>query len=131
MAYPRTIGACVDLLWKLQQARIKAAETLKDAKKKEDELETYLIDNFKKDQLKSAKGEFGQVSLKQDETPIIEDFDEFIGWVAKGKRWEFLQRRVAITAVKEHWEAGKGVPGIGSIPRVGLNVSRVKRGAKK
>lgn len=64
----------------------------------------FLIDTGT-DSVRTPNGTF----FKQEEiTPAGEDWDAFYKWVAKNDAFDFLERRIKKTAVKEYMESNKG-----------------------
>lgn len=127
----KTLGALVDELHAIDEKIDKLNE---DHNRKErvlkaqrEELETKLLKQFKKDQLNGATGT--RASMVRDVTPMpnIKDWDKYLGFVAKKKAWELIQKRVGLTAFREYVANGVTIPGAEVFEKVTLKTSKLKK----
>lgn len=125
--YPKGLGPCIDMLYKLREVRLVAQRALKAREEEEDALETHILESFTKDKVEGAKGEVAQASRLPWERPIIADWDKFIAHVMKTKQFDLLQKQVPKRAVEERWAAGKAVPGLDKIGGVKLSLTKVTK----
>lgn len=124
---PTTLGATIDLLWKLREER-KAIETqVAEVKKQEAAVEAHLMNNFDKSGLDGAKGKFGLATLKRSTVADVTDWPAFHAYIGKQKAWDLLQQRASTTGLRERWAAGKTVPGVEPKEIVTLSLSSVKQ----
>ena len=123
--YPKSVGACVDLLYQRRAERQALAKQLEDLKSEETELENHIFNAFGKQELRGAKGTIATASIKEDNVPTIEDWDVFFEHVKKTKSWDMLQRRLSTTAVRERWKSNKEVPGVGVFHKMSLSLTKV------
>lgn len=123
--YPKSVGACVDLLYQRRAERQALAKQLEDLKGEEADLEDHIFKTFSKQDLRGAKGAVANASIKEDNVPTIEDWDLFFEHVKKTKSWDMLQRRLSTTAVRERWKSNKEVPGVGVFHKMSLSLTKV------
>ena len=63
--------------------------------------------------------------ITQDE-PTVEDMGKLYKHIQKTGEFDLLYKRVNNAAVKERWELGKAVPGVGKFPVQTLSVTQAK-----
>lgn len=119
---PKNVGAAADGLWKLQERyslMLVKAEALKKA------VTTYkqaMLKTFRKAELKVAGGKHGLVTLVDRDEPIIEDYMALWAYARKQNAPELFQKRLSVDAVRERWNAGKKIPGVGKFHNVFIQV---------
>lgn len=117
---PASLGAAIDGLWALQR-RADLAEAA--AKQLDQEVSAYkeaMLAKFKKSELNGAAGGRASVTVVAEDVPTVEDFMKLWRWARKYDAPELFQKRLSSTAVRERWEAGQKVPGVGVFHRVYL-----------
>lgn len=123
--YPKSVGACVDLLYQRRAERLAVQARVEELKADEADLERHIFNTFGKQELRGAKGSVASASIKEDNVPTIEDWDVFFEHVKKTKSWDMLQRRLSTTAVRERWKSNKEVPGVGVFHKMSLSLTKV------
>jgi len=125
-AYPKSLGACADLLFTLKQKRLDLDKLAAAAKAEETALSDYIINNLDKASA-GAIGKTHKVVVKTEDVPQLdmENTDAFYAYVAKNKAWDMLQRRLSTTAIQARLDAGKKVPGIKMFRAVKLSLTKV------
>lgn len=122
---PPTLGAAIDLMYKVREERQKLTAKAEDEKRQEDLLETAILEKFKKSELEGAKGKRAQASVSIKEVPTLEVDTDFYRHLAKHPEdFDLLQRRLSSTAVRERWKVGKSIPGVGKFTKVGLSLTK-------
>jgi hypothetical protein len=58
--------------------------------------------------------------------PQADDWDEIYAYIYENKAWELLHKRLGTVAVKERWDAGEQIPGVGAYPVESLSVTKHK-----
>lgn len=111
--FPKSMGACADLLFKLREKRLKLDKEAAAAKAEEQELINYIIDNLDKDSA-GAIGKTHKVKVVTKQKPQIKDFDALSKWVKKTGRFDVFQRRLSEQAIMDTLAQpkSKGVPGV-------------------
>lgn len=128
VAWPKTLGACIDLLYKLKQERLahqKEADAVRSTMAK---LGDHLLETFSKDELRGGRGKIASCVVDRKEVPNIENPAKLFAHIKKTGDFDLLQRRLNDGAIKDRWERGKTVPGIGKFSVV--KVRPHKLGAK-
>lgn len=123
---PTTIGATVDLLWSLREERKAAEAVVSGIKEKESAVEAHLMNNFDRSGLNGAKGKHGLATLKSSTVADVTDWPAFYAYIQRNKAWDLLQKRPAITAIRERWDANKEIPGVAPKEITTLSLTQVK-----
>lgn len=122
---PKTLGACADLLYKLQQQKSKLNREIEAIEKDESALREHFIKNVAKDDATGVSGKTCKVRVVTKDKPTVKDWDKFYAHILKTKNFAFLQRRVSESAVAERWDAGKDVPGVDVFTVKTLSVTKL------
>lgn len=123
---PTTLGGTIDLLWSLREERKSAETIVNEIKEKEAAVEAHLMNNFDKSGLDGAKGKYGLATIKHSTVADVTDWPAFYAYIQKNKAWELLQKRPAITAIRERWNANKAIPGVAPKEISVLSLTSVK-----
>lgn len=110
---PKQVGAAADQLWKLQEAHLLAVAKADAIEKDVVAYKMAMMKTFKKAELKVAGGKKGLVTLVNRDEPQIEDFNKLWAYARKKNAPELFQRRLSSPAIRERWEAGEKIPGVG------------------
>lgn len=121
--YPKSLGACADLLYDVRQKRLDLDKIAAAAKEEETRLVDHIIATLPKGD-EGAVGARYRVTRNNKNIPQIENFEEFTKYVSKTKSWDMLQRRLSDTAVMARIDAGKTVPGIKMFTAVKLSLTK-------
>lgn len=118
------------VLLKMRDAREELTRNYEAEKKKIDEqmktLENVLLNELNTKGLQSFRTSACTVYKEEVLTPTGSDWDAFYRWVAENDGFDFLERRIKRTSIKEYMEANGGAvpPGV-SVYRE--YVARVRR----
>lgn len=124
MAFPKTLGACVDALYKLRVARLDAQKEVDKKHQEESALREYIINTFSKGDLEGAAGKVARVGITRQTVAQVTDWDAFFAYVGEEHAWELVQRRVNDGAYRERLEAKMEVPGTKPYVVTKLNVTK-------
>lgn len=124
--FPKTIGACVDLLYEKRDQRLDLSHTVDDMKKDEALLKEHILNEFTKDEINGAKGDVANAAIKKTTVISITDWEAALKWVLKHKRYDLLYKNLSTEGVKELWEAGKEIDGVEPFTRIDLSLTKVK-----
>lgn len=118
-----TLGSQIDAICALQEKKKKLDA---EVKKLETEIaaktEQLLADMDTAGTTLSA-GKKGKATVTESKVFNIKDYDAFCAYMSKKKAFFLLQRRVAVTAMRELYESGTQVPGIEPYTKRELKVS--------
>lgn len=112
MKMPTTIGATIDLLFKLREQRKEIEAKAAAVKDQEAALESHLMNNFDKSGLDGAKGKLATASITYSDVANVTDWDAVYKHIVKTKSFDLLQKRISVTACRERWADKKVVPGV-------------------
>jgi hypothetical protein len=113
--FPKTIGASIDLLYTLRATRIEKERLIEAEKATESALKEHIMANFAATELDGAKGKLATASIKETTNANIVDWEKYLKWMLKKKDYALVQKRVGITALREHWDNGETVDGVEQI----------------
>lgn len=111
--FPKSLGACADLLYTIREKRLAADKAAAALKADETALINHIIDNLDKES-SGAIGKHHKVRVVVKQKPQIKDFEELTKWVKKTGRFDVFQRRLSEQAIMDTLAQpkSKGVPGV-------------------
>lgn len=121
---PKTLAATADKLYTTRQARLALQKDVDALKKTESALEEVLINKLPKDDATGVTGSVARATIEVSPVPIITDETALLAFVKKTGQNDLLQKpKLAVTAVRERWDAKKAIPGVGvfNVVKVHLN----------
>lgn len=123
---PPTLGECADLYYETIQQRLALNRHIASLKARESRLREYLQATLPGEGATGVQGRHARVSIAEEEVPTLEDRDAFRAYLESSGRWELANAlRPSIEAVREAWEEGEKIPGLGVFSRVKLSVNKV------
>lgn len=122
---PKSLAACADLLFTTRQARLEIQKQVDAHAKMETILREHLINELPKGEASGIQGKLARASVVLKVKPTVEDWPALYAYVKKTGNFDMLQRRLSDTAVKERWEDGKEVPGVGKFQYADVSVNKV------
>lgn len=124
---PAKLGACADLLYTTRQERLGVhAPKVKECEEVERALREHFIATLPKSEAEGVSGRLARVQLKAEVIPIIED-RELLEKYIKRKRCPDLLNAPALNfpAVRERWDAGEVIPGVGTFSVIKVSVNKL------
>lgn len=122
--YPKSMGACADMLYDLRQKRLEADKVAAELKSQENALKEYIIDNLDKEST-GACGKHHMVRVVTKHKPQVKDWDVFYKYVSRTKSFDMLQKRLSEQAVAARLDDGKQVPGVELFVAVDISLTKV------
>lgn len=122
---PKTLAATADLLYTTRQDRLALNKHVEAMKVVERGLKEHLIDNLPKSDATGAAGKIARAQIETEDTPAVEDWDEFRKYIKKTGSFDLLNKAVNRKAVKERWMSGKEIPGVGHFENVKVSITKV------
>ena len=119
-----TLGEAADRLYSTRQARYAKQKEVDILQEEETRLKDFIINTMPKTDT-GAQGRIARVTIRTEVVPQVVDWERFYKYVSRTRAWEMLQRRVASTAIKERWEAGRKVPGVEQFQKVDVGLNKV------
>jgi hypothetical protein len=121
--FPKSIGAAIDLLYTLRATRIEKERLIEAEKATETALKEHILANFASSELDGAKGKLATASIKESTQANITDWEAYLKWAQK-KDPSAVQKRVGITALREHWDNEEVVPGVEKVVTKELSLTK-------
>lgn len=127
---PKSLALCADMMYTLDKERLALDKQSEELKKKVTQLKEHIINNLPASQATGIAGKLVRVRIEPKERPSVEDWDAFYAFIVKQSKkdpgaWALLQKRPGDAAIKEYWEAGKEVPGVGHFQYKSLSVNKL------
>lgn len=122
---PRPLGALIDELWELREAKRAIEVKLQEAEKKITEFEEVVAERMKAEEATSAKGTKASLSVTTSTVGHVTDWDAFWKFVFRTKNSHLLQRRISDPAFREMLEQGRQVPGVEPFNKRRLNLKTI------
>ena len=114
----------VDNYISLRAQRLALDKEAASLKETEDDIYKVIVSKMRDEGLSAMGGKNGMVKLKESEEPVATDWPELWAHIQETGRFEYLHKRISTLAIKEHWEAGEEIPGIGRTTVYKLSVSK-------
>lgn len=116
----------VDAYISIRAQRLQLDRQAAEVKEQEETLKEHLISSFRTSGTTALGGQAGLVKMTKTIEPDPTNWDELYIYIKANDAWELLHKRVGSQAVKERWEAGEEIPGIGRREVYKLSVSGAK-----
>lgn len=107
----------------IREQRIQADKDAKTLKDHEEELKKTIIEKFKGGDMTAFGASKGIVKMTQGSEPVCNDWPALYEHIKETGHFEYLHKRVTVTAIKEHYDVGETVPGISFVDTFKLTVS--------
>lgn len=122
---PAKLGQVADLLFETREKRLALQKDVDELQKQETALKDDLINRLPKSEANGISGKLARVSITSKDVPQVTDWDKLRKHVMKTGQFELLQKRLADSAIKEHWEAGEELPGVDHFTVVGVSINKI------
>lgn len=116
----------VDAYISTRAQRLQLDRQVAELKEQEEKLKEFIIGHFRLSGTTALGGQAGLVKLQKKDEPDVLNWEELYGYIKQNDAWELLHKRIGSTAVKERWEAGEIIPGVGHKDVYNLSVSGAK-----
>lgn len=122
---PKTLALCADELYKTREARLALQKQVDELTSRESAIKEHLINNLPKSDASGVAGKLARVTIVTKVIAQVKDWDKLYAYIKKNNAFEFLQRRLTDTAIKERWDNGKEVPGVEPFNAVTVSINKV------
>lgn len=120
------VGEIVDLLYQTKQERLEIQKQAAALETQEKEIKAWLIDNLPKSEASGVSGKLARATIVTKEEPTVIDERKFRRFLQKTKRYELAHKlRPSGAAIKEAWEEGEEIPGIGPFTVVTVSLNKL------
>jgi len=123
--FPKTLGTCADKLFELRNKRLSEQKKVDEIQAEESALKNYIIENLPKSEASGIAGKLARVTIVTKHIPQVQDWDAFYKYVKRTNSFDLMQRRLTESAIKERWELGKEIPGVGHFNVVTVAINKV------
>jgi hypothetical protein len=119
-----TTGTLSDNLYKLREQQRAHEEAIKQIAKERSFIEGELLKQMMAEGISKATGKFATVSIKEQDTYQVSDWDQFYEYIRKNKAFHLLERRPSVTGCREMFELKGRLPGVvpGSFKKINMTV---------
>ena len=114
----------VDNYISLRAQRLALDKEAASLKETEDDIYKVIVSKMREEGMTAMGAKNGMVKLKESEEPVPTDWPALYDYIKETGHFEFLHKRIATLAIKEHWEAGEDIPGVGTTTVFKLSVSK-------
>jgi hypothetical protein len=120
----RQLSEAADKLYETKTKRLALQKQVDELKHEEKELTDFLVNNLSKADTTGVSGKTATAKVVTKDIPIVTDWDAFYNYVHANRAFELLQRRLGSPAVKERWESGETIAGVGTFTDVSISITR-------
>lgn len=125
---PASLPKVVDMLYQTRQDRLNYDHKSAAMKVHERALREHLIDTLPKSDSTGVAGRLALAQVKIEDTATVTDWEVFYKNLKKTGQFDLLNKALNRSAVKERWNAGKEVPGVGHFDNVKISLTKVGGG---
>jgi hypothetical protein len=122
---PKQLAEVADLLYETRQERLALQKQVEELQARETLMKDHLIAKLDKNDATGIAGHTACVRIVTKVEPQVEDWDKLYKYISRTKSWDLMQRRISAPAVRERWEAGKELPGVGEFINVTVSLTKV------
>jgi hypothetical protein len=116
---PDLVGAYI----KARAQRLEADKLASHLKEQEELLKDAIISKYREGSITALGCDLGIVKMAHRIEPVATDWNLIWDHVKETGDFSLLHKRLTNAAVKEHWEAGEQIPGVGKQDVYQLSVS--------
>jgi tagatose-1,6-bisphosphate aldolase non-catalytic subunit AgaZ/GatZ len=110
----------------LRAVRLSQEKAAEATKKEENKAKEEIITELRETEVPVIGGTTHNFERVVKDEPQADDWDEIYAYIYEHKAWELLHKRLGTAAVKERWDAGEEIPGVGAYPVESLSVTKHK-----
>lgn len=125
-AKAKSQGARADFYYEADKRRLEVQREVAEMATFLSKLGRWFIQQLPETDTTGVAGKIARIQIKNDERPSITDWSAFYAFIKKNNAFELLNRAVNAKSVKERWEAGKQIPGVGKFHYKKVSITKVK-----
>ena len=103
----------IDALFTLRAKRLQAQKEVDALEAEEKELGAAIKEDMMASGQDELSGHLGKFKLKYDQAPVVVDWTVLYNHILETGNFDLLHKRLGVAAVKERWQGGDDVPGVG------------------
>jgi hypothetical protein len=124
-AKPATVGALIDQMWELREAKRQNEVKTKELTEQIDTLELQLITAMDGEGVLKSTGRKASAGIGEAVRPTIKDDTAFFAYIKKHNYFHLLERRPSVSGCRELLETKGAVPGIEFYVKRTINLKTV------
>jgi hypothetical protein len=124
---PESIPARIDRLFRLREEKRALDAQSKELENEIEALRGPLIVEMEAQGFHSVRAGSATATISKSTVPNVEDWDELNAYIVGNNALHLLQRRPAVGAFRELFEAGEAVPGVVPHTKWDLSLTKVTR----
>lgn len=121
---PKSLGQCADAFKDINDLRLSMDKSVKRIKDRENEIKNHILDNLAASDDTGVSGLRYKATVVVTEAPTAEDWEAIYDFVSAEDRFDILGKSLNAKAVKEMWEAGEKMPGVGVVHVKKLSITK-------
>lgn len=122
----KTQGSRADFYYEADKHRLEVNREVEEMKTFLSKLGKWFMQELPESDTTGVAGKIARIQIKPDERPSITDWPAFYAFIKKNNAFELLNRAVNAKSVKERWDAGKVIPGVGKFHFKKVSITKVK-----
>lgn len=119
------LAKAVDEYDAVREARLAKDRESAILKKREGELKQFLIDNISKSDAMGVCGKTRRATIETKTKATPENWADIHTYIKKFNAFDLLKRELIQTAVRERWDDGKEIKGVGKIQVVDISLTKL------
>jgi len=123
---PESLGKCVDLMKEVEALASAMQKEVDAVKARAKELKNHLIDNVSKGDDGGVVGMRYMARIVTKPVAKVDDWDKFREHILNTGDFSLMNKSISQASIKDVWESGEEVPGVGKFNSVTLSVNKVK-----
>jgi hypothetical protein len=120
-----SLGKLADLLYAARDERLVFEKQVEALKAEETRIKEYIINAFTKDAISKVSGKHATLSITEKIVPRVKDWDLFWAYIARTRSFDLVQKRAAVLACQERWNAKKKLPGVEQFTLIDVSCTKL------
>ena len=120
------LSEAIDAFNSMRAFRLSEQKRIDELKSQEAAMRQGIRETLEANKLRGASGATHTFSLYDKEEPNVEDWETLEAHVKATGQFDLLQRRISSEAVRQRWDRGEEVPGVGKFTNTKVSLVRNK-----
>lgn len=120
------ISELVDSFAEVREMRLAADKEASELRKQETELKQQIIQHLQNEHMTAVGGSKAVLTLTHKVKPTATDWSLIWRYINETKLFSLLHKRLTEEVVKELWDAGEVIPGVGAYDVYDVTISKPK-----
>ena len=119
------VATLADAYKALRDKRLELKRQVDALEDEEKLVKNQLIEILGEQGVNGVEGKLCRVSLKTNIQPLVVDWEKLDAHILDTQDLSLLQRRIAVRAIKDHWDEGDQLPGVVEDEQTTLSVRKI------